>query len=306
MTIAIPTYNRAATFLPLALKSALAQTYDRIEVLVADNASTDTTEQLVRGWSDPRLTYHRHARNVGPEENYNYCLNHASGDYFLLLHDDDLIDVDFVAACIEAAHYASTAALVRTGIRIIDEHGRVLRHARNEVRDDGSLADFFRAWFSGKTRWYLANTLFNTRRLKQTGGFHSPYRLAQDGFAIARLAPFGRAEVAEIKASFRLHRNEQTFARPVAPVQWGLEWLRLLDFMCELVPAEEAPLLRREGARFFAKLTYHRAASTLHSPWQRLMAYYEIFQLFRAHCLPCPDLPALRSITRAVRCALRG
>jgi len=79
-----------------------------------------------------------------------------------------------------------------------------------------------------------------------------------------------------------------------------------LDFRCEFVSAEEAALVRREGARFFAKLAYHRSASTLHSPWQRLVAYYEIFQLFRAHCLPCPDLPALRSISRAVKFALKG
>ena len=55
VTIAIPTYNRAGSYLPVALGSALAQRYPRLEVLVADNASSDETASFVRGITDERL-----------------------------------------------------------------------------------------------------------------------------------------------------------------------------------------------------------------------------------------------------------
>ena len=41
VTIAIPTWNRADRLLPETLRSALGQHYTNIEVLIADNASTD-------------------------------------------------------------------------------------------------------------------------------------------------------------------------------------------------------------------------------------------------------------------------
>src|SRR5581483_7663062 len=63
VTIAIPTYNRAASYLPLP--SALDQTYPDIEVMVSDNASSDGTAALVSGVRDPRLRYLRHAVNIG-------------------------------------------------------------------------------------------------------------------------------------------------------------------------------------------------------------------------------------------------
>ncbi|XIA62295.1 glycosyltransferase family 2 protein [Bradyrhizobium sp. TZ2] len=54
MTIAIPTFNRAA-LLKDCVQSALSQTYTNIEVLVSDNASTDDTTKVLREFSDNRL-----------------------------------------------------------------------------------------------------------------------------------------------------------------------------------------------------------------------------------------------------------
>ena len=185
MTIAIPTHNRAESFLAQALRSAAGQTYPRLEILVADNASSDGTEALVRGFTDAPIRYLRHHVNIGSTANYNSCLEQARGDYFLLLHDDDAIDSDFIATCIAAVRDRSDIVLVRTGIRIIDGAGQVLRQCVNPV-SGLSLADFFCAWFEGKTYWYCANTLFKTAELRAAGGFTSPYSLAEDGFAIAR------------------------------------------------------------------------------------------------------------------------
>ena len=103
VTIAIPTYNRAASYLTVALRSALAQSYANLEVLVADNASTDSTPATLKGIADRRLRHIRHAVNIGANRNYTYCLSQARGEYFMLLHDDDAIDEDFIAVCMQAA-----------------------------------------------------------------------------------------------------------------------------------------------------------------------------------------------------------
>jgi GT2 family glycosyltransferase len=303
VTIAIPTYNRAGSYLPVALRSALAQNYPCLEVLVADNASTDETASLLQGISDKRLRYLRHPVNIGANRNYNYCLNEARGDYFLLLHDDDAIDDDFVAACMAAANYEVLEGIIRTGVRVIDEHGSTLREITNAV-GEGSLAQYFQAWFAGQTNWYLVNTLFCTRQLREQGGFHSRYHLAEDGFAIARLARFRHIDVRQVKASFRVHRGGNTMADPADALLWGKEYLDLLDCMCALAAAEGSPSLRREGARFFAQLAYNRAALA-RSPVQRLWASYDVLRLFGYRCWPTHRLRSLRLIRQAMSYARR-
>ncbi|NIP24144.1 glycosyltransferase, partial [candidate division KSB1 bacterium] len=59
VTIGIPTYNRADANLATVIDAALGQTYDNIEVLIADNASTDATSEIIESIDDSRLTYVR-------------------------------------------------------------------------------------------------------------------------------------------------------------------------------------------------------------------------------------------------------
>jgi glycosyltransferase involved in cell wall biosynthesis len=303
VTIAIPTYNRAGSYLPVALRSALAQRYPRLEILVTDNASTDETPALVRGIGDKRLRYLRHAVNIGPKRNFHYALEKARGDYFLLLHDDDAIDEDFVAVCIAAAEGRVHEGVIRTGVRVIDGRGATIRAAENLV-EGGSLAAFYRAWFSGKTCWYLVNTLFNTRQLRAQGGFRSPYGLAEDGFAIAQSARSLRIDVPQVKASFRVHEGENTLANPSEAVLWGREYLALLDRMCEWVAPNDMKKVRREGRRFFARLAYNRSA-LMPTRFQRARSRYEVLRLFGYRCWPTHQSAPLRFLRRAAGYARR-
>lgn len=303
VTIAIPTYNRANSFLPIALTSALAQTYPRLEVLVSDNASSDDTASFMREHAgEPRLRYLRHEVNVGAHENYNYCLSQARGDYFLLLHDDDAIDADFTALCMSAGNHQVREGVIRTGVRVIDGQGAARREIENQI-EGSTLADFYCSWFTGRTCWYLVNTLFHTRQLRAEGGFCSPYHLAEDGFAIARLARFQRIDVPQVKASFRVHEGERTIADPSAAALWGREYLALLDCMCGSVAPGEVGRVRRQGRRFFARLAYNRAA-LMGSRANRLRAACDVLCLFEYRYWPVHrsrTLRLLRRVTSYVR-----
>lgn len=279
VTIAIPTYNRAEGYLRQSLESALAQTHQDLEVILSDNCSTDDTARLAAEYcrGDKRITYFRQTQNIGPNSNFNFCLARARGRYFLLLPDDDLVDPDFVETCVRALRDDPRAGIVRTGIRVVNDTGLVQWERRNEVRHL-PVEEFFRGWFAGKTSLYLVSTLFDTALLREIGGLHSRHNLVQDCVAVARLAAsHGRVDVEDIKATFRQHRGEYTFA--VQAVEWGEDFLDLLELMCELSPPDKAALVRREGRRFFARLTYNRARS-IESAVQRLKAYLDVWRLF--------------------------
>jgi glycosyltransferase involved in cell wall biosynthesis len=260
----------------------MAQTYPHVEIIVSDNGSTDETEAVVRAAADRGIKYLRHREDIGANGNFNACLREAAGDYFLLLHDDDLIDRDFVQTCLDAARYSRDAGVIRTGTRIIDAAGDVVREVPNRVAGR-SVEGFIHGWFAGETTLYMCSTLFNTRRLRELGGFASPRSVFQDGFAIMPLAArYGRVDVETVKASFRRHASGRTRATTVD--DWCVDSLALLDLMCDLVPAHRE-VLRAEGLEFFAHLNYGRAAEA-DSAVRRLAGYVTVFREFHYRHAP--------------------
>jgi glycosyltransferase involved in cell wall biosynthesis len=273
VTIGITTYNRA-DYLKQALQSATAQTYPNLEVIVSDNCSTDTTGAVIEGFADPRIRYVRQAVNIGPQNNYNFCLSQARGAYFLLLHDDDLIDPDFIDVCVDAVNGNTTVGIIRTGTRLIDAVGTVKRQVFNRV-GGWSTADFFLGWFSGATALYLCSTLYNTRGLRDRGGFQSPRQLFNDAVATVRLAAqLGRADVYDVKASFRRHGSSGGSVSGIR--EWCEDSLYLLDVMCQLAPDRQTEI-RHKGLRYLCDQNYGRVRRRARN---RLYAYFVVYRMF--------------------------
>ena len=90
VSVAIATYNRAA-MVRQAIEAALDQTRPPDEIVVADDASTDSTwaalNQLAAG--EPRLRIFRREQNSGGVENWNFAIGQTSGDYIAWCSDDD-------------------------------------------------------------------------------------------------------------------------------------------------------------------------------------------------------------------------
>lgn len=91
VTVAITTHNRCDLF-KRALASALAQTYRNLEILVSDDASTDGTRDWMAQLQDARVRYVRMEKAAGIAGNFQNALNHASGELFMILNDDDELE----------------------------------------------------------------------------------------------------------------------------------------------------------------------------------------------------------------------
>lgn len=255
VTIGIPTYNRAETFLKQSLGSALAQRYPKLEIIVSDNSSPDATEAVVRQMADERVRYIRHDPALSPHGNADACLREAKGDYFLLLHDDDLIDDDFIQVCVDAMD-GREVGLARTGARKIDEAGRI-KAVRRNPHGNSTLFEYLNAILNSEAVTYFCNTLYRTRALREIGGFRSRRFVYQDVIATIKLSClYGRVDIEDPKASYRVHSAKLGKAADIA--NWCDDSLQIIELMCQEMP-EKTAYFRGEGRRMLCRINYRRA-----------------------------------------------
>ena len=88
VSIIIPAYN-TSRYITKAVESALGQTEENIEVIVVDDASTDNTVEVVKSFTDQRLTILVNETNKGPSYSRNRALKEAKGEWIALLDSDD-------------------------------------------------------------------------------------------------------------------------------------------------------------------------------------------------------------------------
>ena len=102
VSVGVPAFN-AAESLPAALEGILGQSYENLEVLVSDNASSDETAQVANDFaaSDSRVRVIQQTRNLGAQVNFRYLLSIAKGPCFMWAGSDDVHQPEFVASNLE-------------------------------------------------------------------------------------------------------------------------------------------------------------------------------------------------------------
>ena len=294
VTVAIPTYNSGERFLSNAIDSVLAQSFEHFELLISDNCSPDNTADVVNAYDDPRIRYVRHAKNIGANANFNFCLDDARGKYLLLLSDDDLIDRDFLEVCVNAVGGREDVGFVRTGARTINKDDQVIWESPNSVAEH-SARQLYLAWFTSKTAVYLCSVFFKVSALRDVGGLSSKHNLLEDGYAIVRLV--GQedwVDVADIKASFRSYPEQRTFSFPVR--EWCEEFVGLLQIMETQVTGDLSEF-RELGMRFFRRLSKQRVSAIV-SPIKRLRAKFVVMRFFGWKTYFRPAIRSIRGLAR--------
>ena len=277
MTIGIPTYNRGDERLQRVVDAACNQDWKNLEILVSDNASSDDTETLMRSVSDPRVKYIRQEKNLGANGNFNYLLQEAKGEWFLLFHDDDLIDSDFVSSCMSVVMPEHRIGFIRTGVRSIDAAGKVLKETKNQLSGP-SREDFYFSWFASKTATFLCSTLYHTQRLRDVGGFDSLHYLLEDNYALVKLLEhWDHANITDAKASYRYTYDQRTYNVPV--IEWCQDFRQLLDMIMQQCQPATRRAIWFSGLRFFKQLCMLRV-NAIDSNAKRRMAKLVVKRYF--------------------------
>ena len=122
VSIVIPVYN-GENYLKEAIDSALAQTYEPIEVLVVNDGSKDKTEEIALSYGD-KIRYFA-KENGGVSTALNMGIVHMRGEYFSWLSHDDLYRPEKIEREVAALSDSSTQ-IVYSDYAVIDKDGATI------------------------------------------------------------------------------------------------------------------------------------------------------------------------------------
>ena len=124
VSIGMPVFN-GQPYITNAINSLLAQTYKNFELIISDNASTDSTEEICRAYTenDTRISYTRKKNNVGAFSNFQTVLASSTGEYFMWAAADDVWDPTWLEVLI--TNCVKYQCITFGRVRQIDSDGKV-------------------------------------------------------------------------------------------------------------------------------------------------------------------------------------
>jgi glycosyltransferase involved in cell wall biosynthesis len=125
VSIGLPVYN-GEKYLRAAIDSILTQTFTDFELIISDNASTDSTETICKEYAvkDSRIRYYRNDKNIGGSNNHNRVFELSKGQYFQWTADDDLWDSRFLQKSVEILDREPSIVLCFSIFKTIDKDGK--------------------------------------------------------------------------------------------------------------------------------------------------------------------------------------
>jgi glycosyltransferase involved in cell wall biosynthesis len=210
VSVLMPAYNHAP-YVRAAVESVLGQTYENLELIAIDDASSDATWEILQSFEDERLRLYRHDANQGAHATLNELMGRGRGRHFAILNSDDIyhpLRLERLVA--EAERSSDRDTLIFTDVSFVDKHGFVIdadqRALSYKALSDrcASFAPYFRL-LTGNQAISTSNFFFSRSLAEKIGAF-APLRYTHDWDWALRANIHGAATwVRESLLSYRVH-----------------------------------------------------------------------------------------------------
>jgi len=204
VSVIIPTYN-VGEFISDTLDSVLAQSRPADEVIVIDDASTDDTRDIVRGY---RVTLIEQPENRGSCAARNRGILAATGDVIATIDGDDLWAPDHLRVLTTLLERYPDAVAAGSAIRLfgLENFDLVPRFAPGEPRD------VFHEAFEHCVVWHMA-VAYRREQAIAAGLYYEPDRYAEDMYLWMRLSRLGKFVCThDVTAFYRKHAGQVSAA----------------------------------------------------------------------------------------------
>ena len=211
-SITIPAYKR--TYLKEAIDSCLAQTYEDFELIIVNDASPEDLDSIVNLYSDKRIRYYKNEKNCGAVDvvdNWNKCLEYATGEYIICMGDDDRLLPCCLEEYVKLMKLYPGLGVYHAWTEIIDENGDFASVTQHRCEYESVYSLIWHRWDNRKHQ-FIGDFLFHVDTLKKVGGFYKlPMAWGSDDItAVICAANKGIANTQRIVFQYR--ENGQTIS----------------------------------------------------------------------------------------------
>ena len=234
ISVILPNYNHAGC-IQQALDGILRQKYQKWEVLVADDASTDGSREVIEAnvQKDFRIRAFFSERNRGVCENLNHALPESSGEYvFCAAADDFISDPDFFSDAVEGFSTWREAGVFSGIARMVSAESNEELYFCGETPEEGFLPgrEAMRSFVANTFFLHGACTIVRTEWLKQMGFAEGLGPLAD--LLVFQSAAANHGAIFRRKVYLCVTKAERNFSKGTTVIQHHLFEKRLR----ELVP----------------------------------------------------------------------
>lgn len=185
VSVIMPAYN-AEKYIGMSIESVMKQTYENVELIVVDDASTDNTLEIIRqyasAWHD-RIRISVRQQNGGTAAALNDAIELAEGSYICWLSADDLYCEDMVESEVEYLKQNTNCDAVFSRCAYIDENNCF----EGELDYPAEFKDLFATGTGGIIMrlllgnfWHGCSILAKAECFKREERFNVAYKGAQD------------------------------------------------------------------------------------------------------------------------------
>jgi glycosyltransferase involved in cell wall biosynthesis len=279
VSIGLPVRN-GEQYLSEAVQSVLGQQYDRVELVISDNASSDGTEEVCREFarSDPRVRYHRQPQNIGLISNFNAVLHLGRGTYFKWIGDDDWLTPTYVSRCAELLDDDAALILVTTQQAHVGTDGAMKSAAYDgtRMRSTRPVDRFAEILRLVTERHLLLDPLYGMMRRDLVLRVPRPVMLYEDEIFASRLAlagPFGHLPEVLSYRRFKPFARLPAVARRLGVPPWQAKVatsLQCRELLTAVREADLSPAERRQAKAAVARMFMRRKRVTATRRGRRL------------------------------------
>ncbi len=211
VTAVIPTRNRP-DFVVKAVRSALNQSFPRIEVVVVIDGEDPPTRERLRSIGDARLHIIALAKNVGGSEARNIGIRAALGEWIALLDDDDEWLPDKIALQMDLALTASIAQPVISSRLFIQNSSLKYFWPRQTYKTGQPLSEYIycRESIFDPANVVQTSTLLMRKSLMIETPFRKGLKMHQDIDWLLRAAQRSDVAVAMLSQALTIYRVDET------------------------------------------------------------------------------------------------
>lgn len=212
ISVLLPVYN-GEPFITEAVKSILGQTFADFELVIIDDASTDSTPSTlsVLAGEDERIVLLRNERNLGICETLNRGISVARGEFIARMDADDVSLPQRLEKQLRFMREHPDVGICGTWVRYIDADGNALSVSRVPTGDRELKSALLFSVGIFHSSAVFRRSSFPSGQLR----YDDEYRHAEDYELWSRAAGFTKlSNLAEVLVAYRIHQRQSRSSVP--------------------------------------------------------------------------------------------